>query len=178
MKRNVFFALIAILAVGLLFMGCPSGEPEDAPNPAPKPPITGPENPATEGEDNENPDVTEETPDSEETPMIDEDASELADATYELGIPADPLVVVPVFTDNSANYEYNWYYTMDPDSESPDPDTFELYKSHGDGDNIDAEGVYIVPPTGEVGTFYYYVAITFGAETIRSPLIKIVVVNP
>jgi len=109
-----------------------------------------------------------------ETPGI-HDSSELEDATYTVGDEAAQLKVVPSYTDNSGTYDYNWYFIKDPATEPPDPATFSYYKWNGDGTNGDAQGVYIVPPTDEAGTFYYYVTITFGSEITRSPLVKIVV---
>jgi len=106
------------------------------------------------------------------------DSSQLADATYTVGATAAPLVVVPNWTANSGTYDYNWYFIKNPASEPPDPAIFNYYKWNGDGTNAPAaQGVFIVPPTNEAGTFYYYVTITFGSEVTRSSSVKIVV-NP
>jgi len=60
---------MAILVVGLLFAGCPSGEPASSSKPASQPPLTETEDSVTdeeEADDDETPEDTDETPDDDE----------------------------------------------------------------------------------------------------------------
>ena len=150
MKRRLLFALMAILAVSLLFVGCPSGEPD----PAGKP--TGPSTPGGQEPGEQIPDDEGDEPEENEaeTPMIDEAASQLKDADYKVGVKAESLVVVPVSTPNSASYTYEWW-----EADSADANwTAVGFLESGDT---------FTPPTDAEGTFYYYCIVEY--EGVKTP---------
>jgi len=102
-----------------------------------------------------------------EKPEIHE-SSKLEDATYSVGETAVPLKVVPVFTDNSKDYDYSWFKTI----------TGSLSDSVWISDGIandDGEGVSFTPPTDTAGEMYYFVKIEFGSEVTYSDFVKITV---
>ena len=152
MKRKVFIALLAILAVGLLFVGCSNGVPVSTP----QPPLTDPENPVIDDEDDVIPE------DQVETPVIDEAASQLDDAVYKVGNMAAALVVVPVSTPNSGNYTYEWW-----EADSADAGWTAV--------GVLESGDTFTPLTDAEGTFYYYCIVEFEGVTTLSRIVTITV---
>jgi len=143
---------MAILAVSLFFAGCPTDDPQ--------PPKTETEDPNTDDGDNGIPDT------SVETPEIDLNASQLLDAEYEVGVDADPLVVVVVSKANSASYTYEWWQAENAVDASGVP--------------IDVTTADFTPPTGVEGDYYYYCVVKnpdAGTQTI-SRIVTISVVEP
>ena len=158
MKRRLLFALMAILAVSLLFVGCPTDDPAPTTKPVPgtsNPEDPDPEDPATEDEND--PEEIE-----SETPVIDDALSQLGDKDYNVGDPAVPLVVVPVSTPNSASYTFEWWQ-----AESEDVGPSDVCVLEGSDT--------FFPPTNEAGTFYYYAVIKFGSEITTSKVVIITV---
>ena len=158
---------MAILAVSLLFLGCPSIDPEPISKPTPGPSTPGGEDlggqpgDQPEGQIPDNGDNKPEEIESEK-PVIDEAASQLDDAVYKVSNMAAALVVVPVSTPNSENYTYEWW-----EADSADAGWTAV--------GVLESGDTFTPPTDAEGTFYYYCIVEYEGETTLSRIVTITV---
>jgi len=96
-----------------------------------------------------------------EKPGIHE-TSQLADATYALNATVTPLKIVPNWTDNSANYDYEWWKAESVDATWP-------------AVGVQWWGDSFTPPTDVAGTFYYYGVVIFGSEKTTTRIVTITV---
>jgi len=105
-----------------------------------------------------------------EVPKIDLESSLLKDQTIDQGVQADLLTVVVIQTDNSSDYNYQWYSSSTA--------------SNKDGTAIQNQTNRSFRPSTTVpGTFYYYVKISYADEgtgkenTATSSVITITVIE-